>query len=315
MELRHLRYAVAVAEEGSFTRAAARLHVVQQALSQQIADLERELGIRLFDRTPRGITSTAAGVLFIREALATLAQVDRTVKLVRSPPGGSPPTIRVGVVHSFEAVDAVVLNALRWFLDGEPGVGLDLVELEPDRLLEALLNGRLDLAFTHEPPGPMTVLDSMLVWEEPWTAILLPGHHPLAVRHPLWLRDLGELPLIAFPPEVNPVLHGRILAALEERGLSPTLAPIRIAGMPGAVIRLVAGGVGWQLMIPSARPQFRDVPGVAFRTFADDPMPRLGLWLLWRRGESSALLRRFVAWADTARSPVGAGTGAVRVSW
>ena len=313
MELRHLRYAVAVADAGSFTKAAVRLHVVQQALSQQIADLERELGVRLFDRTAHGVVSTEAGAVFLREAAATLAHADRTIDSVRHHSDGAPPTLRVGMTRLFQATSLVVVAAVRRYHEAEPGVQIDLIDHSPDLLADSLLKNRLDVAFAHVPADPASDLDSLLVWEEPWTAVLLPSRHRLAARHPLWLRELSELPMIGFPPEVNPVLHARIIAALEERGLPPLLAPLRVSGVPEADTELVAAGLGWRLMVPSARSQFRGVSGVAFRSFADDPIPRLGLWAISHREEGSTVLTRFLAAVRACRNaddPAGPGLGA-----
>lgn len=317
MELRHLRYAVAVAEEGSFTHAAVRLHVVQQALSQQIADLERELGVRIFERTPRGVTVTEPGAIFLAEAAATLANMDRTIAAVRHHVAGAPPTLRVGAGTLFRVAGPLVAGAIRRFREAEPTAQIEVLEHSPELLIDALLAGHLDVAFTHVPP-PLDAsdrVDRLLVWDEPWSAVLLPAGHPLAARHPLRLRDLAELPLILFPRQVNPVLHGRILTALEERGLSPVLAPVRISGMTEADLELVAAGVGWHLMVASARPYYRGLPGVAFRSLADDPIPRLALWVISRRADASSLVPSFLAAvrpSDGAR-PGTAGPDARRV--
>lgn len=316
MELRHLRYAVAVAEEGSFTHAAARLHIVQQALSQQIADLERELGVRLFERTSRGILVTEPGAIFLAEAAATLANVDRTIDTVRHHAAGAPPTLRVGAGTLFRIAGPLVAGAIRRFREAEPTAQVEVLEHSPDLLIDALLTGHLDVAFTHVPPPPDASdrVDRVLVWEEPWSAVLLPARHPLATRHPLRLRDLAELPLILFPRQVNPVLHARILTALEERGLSPVLAPVRISGMPEADLELVASGVGWHLMVASARPYYRGVPGVAFRSLAEDPIPRLALWVISRRADASSLAPSFLAALRVSESarPVDSGPDARR---
>ena len=318
MELRHLKYAVAVAEEGSFTHAAARLHVVQQALSQQIADLERELGVRIFERTPRGITVTEAGAVFLSEAAATLANVDRAIDTVRHYTAGAPSTLRVGAGTLFRVAGPLVAGAIRRFREVEPEAQVEVLEHSPDVLIDALLKGHLDVAFTHVPPAPPAdasdPVDRLLVWEEPWSAVLLPARHPLAARHPLRLRDLAELPMILFPRQINPVLHGRILTALEERGLSPVLAPVHISGMPETDLELVASGMGWHLMVQSARPYYRGVPGVAFRPLADDPIPRLALWVISRRADPSSLLPSFLAAVRAGESarPEGAGPDAWR---
>lgn len=301
MELRHLRCAVAVAEEGSFTKAATRLNLVQQALSQQIADLERELGVRLFERTARGTRPTPSGVVFVEEARGMLAHVERAVGRVRGGAAANRPTLRVAAMRSFQATHQVVADAIGRYHMVEPAVEIDLIELATVMQPEALLKGVVDVAFAHSPPETTDLVEGELVWQEPWNAVLLPARHRLARQQPLRLRDLAELPMLPLPRELNPVLAGRIMGALAEHGLTPTVAPVRLSGFAEVALKWVADGLGWCLMVPSARDEFRGAPGVVFRCFADDPFSRLGLWVLWRRDDRSILVQRFLAAARADR--------------
>lgn len=301
MELRHLRCAVAVAEEGSFTRAATRLHLVQQALSQQIADLERELGVRLFERSARGTRLTPAGVVFVEDARAMLAHVERTIGRVRNGAAAAAhPALRVAAGRSFHSVHQIVADTIGQYHAVEPAVEVDLVELPTPAQAEALLKGHVDVAFAHSLPETAEVAGE-LVWQEPWNAVLLPAHHRLARQQPLWLRDLAELPMLALPGELDPALTERVVAALADRGLTPTIAPVHLAGFAELALKWVADGLGWCLMVPSARDEFRGASGVVFRCFADEPFSRLGLWMLWRRDDSSLLVQRFLAAARAVR--------------
>jgi len=295
VEIRHLRYVVAVAEEGSFTRAAARLHVAQQALSQQIADLERELRVRLFERSARGVIPTAAGLQVVEDARAALALVERTADRVRQTAAHGAPTLRIGAGRSFRTPNEIIAEAVTRFHGEEPGVEIELLEMPAALQLDALGKGRIDVAFGHAPPDGVSMLDGTQLWEESWSAVLLPARHRLASRSPLWLRDLAELPMITFPQDINPALLNRTLTLLGQRGLKPTIARIRPAQFPELAAELVAAGMGWRLMVPSARAEFRGVPGVAFRCFADEPIPRLAFWVLWRRDDPSPLVQRFAA--------------------
>jgi DNA-binding transcriptional LysR family regulator len=301
LELRHLRCAVAVAEEGSFTKAATGLHLVQQALSQQIADLERELGVQLFERSARGTRLTPAGVVFVEEARGVLAHVERTIGRIRGGAGATRPTLKVAAGRSFRAAQQIVADTIGRYHATEPAVEIDLIELATPGKPEALLNGHVDVAFAHSLPETTDLVEGELVWQEPWNAVLLPARHRLARQQPLWLRDLAELPMVAMPWELDPVLTGRIAGALADRGLTPTIAPVRLAGFAELALKWVADGLGWCLMVPSARDEFRGAPGVVFRCFADEPFSRLGLWILWRRGDRSILVQRFLAAARAVR--------------
>jgi DNA-binding transcriptional LysR family regulator len=302
LELRHLRYAVAVAEERSFTRAAARLRVAQQALSQQIADLERELQVRLFDRTGRGVQATPAGALFIDEARATLGQSERAVARTRARARSGAGGLRVAIAPSFRACHAVAGAVVASFQRHNPGIELEVVPVPSAGQLQALNEGRLDVVIGHVGPDALPSLGAELLWEESWNAVLLPLAHPLARQRPLWLRDLADVPMLGFPRELDPAMLDRIVAGLADRGLRPKIAEVRVADFPDLVARLVADGLGWSLMVPSARAEFRAVGGVAMRCFADDPLPRLSLWLRWRGSDPSPLVGRLIASARDARS-------------
>lgn len=295
MELRHLRYAVAVAEEGSFTRAARRLHLAQQALSQQVADLERELQVKLFERSGGGARPTPAGETFVQDARLTLAHSQRTVARARSRGRGESGRLRVGVGRSFRVCDSIVAEALARFHRRYPDVEIGLVPAGTADKLEAVLHGTLDLAITHCAPDALGELAGQVLWEESLNAVVLPAANSMARKATLWLRDLTELPMLAFPREADTALLDYILAALAARGLRPRISEIQMAGfLPELVAEFVARCPSWRLMVGSAADQFTHLSSVAFRALADEPLP-LSWWVLWRRDDVSPLVSRFAA--------------------
>lgn len=284
---------MAVAEAGSFTRAAARLRVAQQALSQQIADLERELQLRLFERTVRGVRPTAGGAAFIEGARETLAQSERAVARARSRANSDAGRLKLAIVASYRRFEAVAAEAVVRFHRQHPGAQLEVLPAAGPAQLAGVREGALDLVIAHAPPPEDGDLAGEVLWEEPAAAVVLPADHPLARKDPLWLRDLADLPMLAFPRDLDPSMLGRTLGPLAERGLVPHLAPIRLAGPPALVGACVAAGWGWRLVIGAAEEEFEGTPGVAFRRLGDPPIP-LRLWVLWRRDNSSALVGGFV---------------------
>src|SRR5918998_2446596 len=151
MELRHLRYFVAVAEELNFGRAAARLHIAQPPLSRQIRDLEREVGAPLFERVPRGVELTPAGKAFLPEARLTLAQAERAQRTAERAARGETGRLRVGFVEA-ATYSGILPDVLGFFRMHLPNIGLSLFELTSPQQDEALREGRIDLGLLHLAP-------------------------------------------------------------------------------------------------------------------------------------------------------------------
>ncbi|HTS90244.1 MAG TPA: LysR family transcriptional regulator [Gemmatimonadales bacterium] len=290
MELRHFRYAVAVAEAGSFTRAAATLHIAQQALSQQIADLERELQVRLFDRTRRGVSPTVAGIAFLEAARQTLADSDRAISVARSGPSRQVGHLAIGLAAAHQLFERFLIEALARVRESYPDVEIDVQRIEPTSGLFRLRRDTLDFAFTHAPPEEDADIVSELVVEVGQSGVLLPAGHPLSAKTPLWLRDLSDLPLLTAPPGSRWSLpHG---SPFQQRSLVPRLSPILLSGSVQLEAAAVARGWGWALAIAPDRPELLG-PGVVFRPLADAPIP-LGFWLVYRAGPQPLLRRGFV---------------------
>src|SRR4029453_2884439 len=200
MELRHLRYFVAVAQELHFGRAAARLQVAQPALSRQIRDLEEEMALRLFERNRRRVALTAAGAAFLDEARSLLGHVERAVHTARRAARGEHGTLRIGYVPA--VVYTGLPEIVRAFRKRLPGVAVQFKEMSPPLQLEALLGERVDVGFVrgpvHEP-----ALAAMTVLEEPLVAVL-PSGHRLGGHKRLGLAMLAGEPFVLQARSLRP---------------------------------------------------------------------------------------------------------------
>jgi DNA-binding transcriptional LysR family regulator len=288
LELRHLRYCIAVADGGGFTKAAARLNLAQQALSRQIADLERELGVRLFDRGPRGATLTPAGLAFVAEARVVLEQASRAVDRARAEISG-------GEIHvAYSYLTAPHLSAMSEiigvFHQAFPGISVQVEHLPTAAHAAALRAGTIDVGFCYLAEPERDEFASDLFLEDGVAGLILPASHRLASSPTVQLADLAGLPMVVPPRELNPSTYDNHMAALLDRGLHPELAFIRAIGVVGAAA--VAEGA-WQLVVDSAIEQMAGQPGVVYRRFDGPPLP-IGLWLRHRAPEPSPLVERFV---------------------
>lgn len=288
MELRRLRYFVAVAEAGSFTRAAERLHVAQPALSVQVQRLESELGVELFDRSRRAIQLTDAGRVLLEEARGLLARADQAVELVRRTGAGAVGSLAVGFVPS--AANATLPEILRSFSAAHPGVALHLREMTPDDLLRALHAGRLDVSFLYLPFDDPTLATSVVA-SEPFVAAL-PEGHPLARRRAVDVAALRDEPFVLPARHGMPGLHAQVLAICREAGFAPAAVQESV-WLVQTIVGLVAGGVGVALVPASAQALRRR--GVAYRPLRGGTRHEVALAAAWRREERAPVVRAFVA--------------------
>jgi DNA-binding transcriptional LysR family regulator len=290
LELRHLRYCIAVAEEGSFTRAARRLRLAQQAISRQIADLERELGVKLFERGARGAKLTAAGSVFVEDARGALGQTVRAAQRARAQNARG----KLCLAYSYLTPShfSIVGETIARFHHSRPDLAVDVRHLSTGAQTFALKDGSIDVAFGYLPEPDTGELVSELFRDDPLVGVLLPASHPLAAREPLLLRDLSGLPLLMLAREQNPVAYDSVMAALAARELSPELAIVQVVGVPA--VSMVAQGCCWKLASVTMSEEARNEPDVAFRRFADPALP-FGLWVRRRRQTDSELEEQFAA--------------------
>lgn len=289
IELRPLRYFVAVAEEMHFGRAAARLHMTQPPLSQTIQALESQLGAPLFSRTRRSVALTAAGRALLPEAQRLLMQAESLPALVQRAAAGESGQLRLAFVSSADY--SVLPVALREFRSAYPAVQIDLREATSDVQLEELAAGNIDLGILI-PPVPdklKTILDYFPVLTEP-LVLALPADSKLAsATRKVSLKSCAGLPLIIFPRRLAPALHDQILGCFREAGLTPSIEQEAIQMQ--TIVGLVAAGMGIALVPQSVSNLKR--PGVEYRALKEaSPLVEIGL--AWRRDNTSPVLQSFL---------------------
>ena len=260
-ELRQLRYFVAVAEERNLTRAAARLHIAQQSLSQQIRTLEAQLGVTLFERSTRGVELTDVGAVLLREARPVLARAERAMEAVRRAARGEQGELRVGFLST--VANYFMPPVVRAFRERHPGVNLHTEDLTIAALVSGLRDGALDAGLTRPPL--VDDLATEIVLREPVAAVL-PEGHPLADRAELTLADLADEPWVLTPRASWPPWHRQYDEDFARAGYRPRV--VQRGTTPQGLLALVAAGVGVTRLTLSSR-SLRD-GGVTFVPLADD---------------------------------------------
>lgn len=297
MELRHLRYFVAVAEEGHITRASERLGIQQPPLSQQIRALEREIGEQLFRRKPRGVELTDAGQALLRDARAMLSGLERAIDTARRAARGEQGKLTVGFT-STAPLHPLVPTSIRTFRTTCPQVALTVEECLSNELVERLLGDRIDVAFIRTSHVGTDRLSVLLLEDEPMVAAL-PGGHPLSkssASKPIDFRSLAdETFILAGPPGTG--LHDAIIASCQASGFSPRIGNLGASSSQApritSTLSLVAAGLG-VTCVPRSLQRF-NVDGVAYRRIAGPSIPHVALSLAMRRSETSETVRRFTS--------------------
>lgn len=287
MELRHLRYFIAVAELRSVRAASEQLHVTQPAISRQIQDLEDAIGAALFERTPRGLKLTAAGEAYLHEAREILARVDVANRLARQIAAGLRGHLRIGFVEN-AAWSGIVSAALRTFEQKVPHVSLELQPMNTPEQLDAIAAGRLDGGFCYRvgvlPDGiagvPVLEQNVVLAVPESWL---------LGKAGAVAAAELTGIPFIAFPRRVYPSYYDRLLAVCAERGL--TLDIRQEATTETAILSLVSAEMG--AAIVNAANRERPPARVRFVELQDLSVP-LPLEFCFMANGANAALQQFV---------------------
>jgi DNA-binding transcriptional LysR family regulator len=287
MELRQLRYFVAVAEELHFRRAAARLHMSQPPLSTQVRLLEEELGCPLMVRSRRRVALTPAGESFLRHARALLEGVDEAVQDARRIHAGQAGQLRISFVGS--ALLSLVPGVVKRYRAARPDVEVQLRERSTEEQLRELRAGSIDVALVPLPVDAPDLRTEVLRRERAVAAV--PAAHPLAALAQVPLKRLGSEPLVMFPREQAPGLHDRLLSSLSGPNGPPSVA--QYAPETQTIIGLVAAEIGVALVQASV--QRLALPGVTYRPVRGAPMIELAALL--PPGEPTPTAREFVALA------------------
>lgn len=293
MELRHIRYFLAVAEERNFTRAAARLNVAQSPLSQQIRQLEREIGVRLFDRTTRSVALTYAGQTFYERTVNLINASEEAVDATRKAARGELGRLAVGFTGS--ATYELLPSLVRAYLDRYPDVMLEVQsDLVTPRQVTALLDGQLAVGILR-PPVTVAGLAVETIRREP-VVVLLANRHPSATHREIHLRDLREDWFVSYPNNPPSTMYSIMQTACETAGFVPRVR--QVVADSAALVALVAADTGVAL-VPASLRHLR-INGATFRPLAS-PRITTGLALAYRESDVSPLVRRFL---DTARTVV-----------
>ncbi len=279
MELNHLRSFVAVVEEGSITRAAGRVHIAQQSLSQQMRTLETQLGAPLLTRSSRGVTPTAVGEVLLREARALLSHADRATEAVRRATQGATGVLRVGFLTT--VAHDLMPPILRAFAAHHPEIALETEDLAIAALVAGVRDGHLDAGLSRPPLVDDVVAEP--VSDEPVAAVL-PAGHRLSDRGELTLADLAGEPWVLTPRSSWPPWHRKYDADFAAAGYRPRV--VQRGTTPQALLALVAAGVGVTRLPLSSR-NLR-VDGVTFVPLAGE---RAQVVLLTRPDAGNPALR------------------------
>jgi DNA-binding transcriptional LysR family regulator len=286
MELRHLRYFLAVAETLHFGRAAARLNIAQPPLSVQIRDLEHEVGTALFYRGPRGVAMTDAGVAFLPRAEAILAASRQAIAVARDAAAGRDGRLVIGFMPSLAYT--ILPHLLPTYRQSFPRVAISLREVAVTDKEEALLSGSVDVGL-YRPPARHPEIAMAPIGEEQMI-LALPSGHRLARRRQIAPSAIIGEPLVMYPASRGDAgLYGTVAAFLRTHGIEPD--PAEVAGTIHTALGLVLAGAGIAI-VPESSASLR-LPGLAFRSFTD-PQARVQLVACCRHGDQSGLAASFV---------------------
>jgi LysR family transcriptional regulator, benzoate and cis,cis-muconate-responsive activator of ben and cat genes len=287
MELRHLRYFVAVAEEENVSRAALKLHVSQPGISRQIHDLEDELGFQLFERSAKSVRLTGAGKVFLTEARVVLQHADEAVKKARAAAGGANGEINVGYAPSLTI--QILPQALRKFQDKFPGVRVALHDLSTEEMLAQLGEKKLQVALTVRPPAKLLRGLNFEELARYAVCVAVAPKHPLAKLKSISLEQISREPLIAYSRKDYPEYHAmleKLFASVgrkphivgEHDGVSSIVAAVEAGRGFALVPSCVASMVGPRLKLLPIRPALPAVPVVA----------------IWRKEIETELVKNFI---------------------
>ncbi|WP_063012710.1 LysR family transcriptional regulator [Nocardia kruczakiae] len=283
MDVRHLRYFVAVAEEQHFGRAAARLHIAQPPLSQQIRQLEANLGVLLFERTTRKVELTAAGAAYLARARQILASLDDAAREVQLVAAGSVGHLTIGCVGS--ATSSLLPTLSRHLATELPGVEFAFrgEMLVPDQI-EALRTGAVDIALLRPPVTDRSLAVEPLRDDE--LVLATPSDHPLAALAHVDARELADTDLIVHSADRASVMYGVVMRMLRDAGIQPRIR--YQVGETSTLVTLVAGGLG--VAIVPAPVSALALDGVTYRPLR--PTTTVGLALAYRAGRTEPHLTR-----------------------
>ncbi|MES2390964.1 MAG: LysR substrate-binding domain-containing protein [Acidobacteriota bacterium] len=286
MELRHLRYFKAIADYGSLTAAAKRLRVSQSSISEQILDLESEIGATLLNRSGRKARLTAEGQVFLVEARKTLESAQRAVDLTRQAMQGEAGTLAVGFF--LQGAAGFFPRIIREYRKRRPGIRLSLWDMQAREQLEALEDGRIDVGLTRPLQAPHgRRLKSEMLYRDP-IVVAMPADHRLA-KGPVTVEALKDEAMVMYERESNPWLFDGVVGLCASRGFSPRT--VNESATYSGVLTLVEAGEGVAL-VPAGVRHLR-AKGLAFRELEGSELS-LGVVAAWNPMNEGVALREFL---------------------
>jgi len=288
MELRHLRYVLAVAEELHFTRAAERLGIGQPPLSHQIKQVEEEIGTRLFRRETRSVNLTEAGHAFLPHARAAIHAAEQAKIEARRAGRGELGQLRIGFTGS-ASFNPLVTGVISQFRAANPGIRLNLVEQATTHLIRGLKEDMVDIAFLRATIDEQAAFRVEALPDEPM-CVALPPHHPLNGRQSVLMAELASESFILYPRENGSLLYDSIIACCQKAGFSPKI--VQEAPQMASTVNLVATGVGIAL-VPVSMKQLHST-GVVYMPLVD-PTPTTSLQVAYKISNRVPMIaRRFM---------------------
>ena len=288
MELRHVRYFIAVAEYLNFSKAAQQLHIAQPPLSRQIRQLEEDLGVALFVRNKRRVELTKAGHVFLDEARKLVVQAGRATEAARHAQKGESGVVRIGIASGLGgAVGRVVAEHCKRF----PEINIECRDVFSTVQNEALRKREIDLGFLR-PPVDQVNLDCELLFEEEFV-VVLPKSHRLAKRRWLKLKDVANEPLIIFDRNFSSGLYDKILGLFSRQGFTPHLIVTHVEAHEEAGAIMVASGKA--IFLGAGAIVNRSVSGVELAWVRlNEPEAKIEVYVAWRKGEESPAVLAFL---------------------
>jgi DNA-binding transcriptional LysR family regulator len=308
IELRHLKYFVAVAEDLHFGRAAERLGISQPPLSQQILALEREIGARLFERSNRRVELTNAGKLFLKEAWEIIRKVDSAAALAERVHRGQSGELKIGFFGSAPFVDAFQ-RLIFDFRKEHPDVNLVLQETPTYQQVDAILDNHLDLGFVRPlQPNPASIQSVEISRER--LMVVMRSDHPLAsYDRELSVADLASEPLVMYARSIGTGLYQKIVDLYRDAGYSPIT--FQEANATPTMMGLVAAGMGVSILPASL--ERLSLEGVRFVSLRD-PKAQTAVWLAKRWDDRSTLVRQFFQAATRLKKNEAIETGSTEAT-
>jgi LysR family transcriptional regulator, benzoate and cis,cis-muconate-responsive activator of ben and cat genes len=289
MELRHLRYFVAVAEELNFTRAAEKLRLAQPSLTRQIHNLEDELGVRLLDRSRNQVSLTEEGRSFLVDARRLVVLSLESVKSVQRFSRGESEQLNIGYLFKFN-FDLLPVT-LATFYQTRPETSVNLFDMSPAEQLRALEARKIDLGFVGLRPPAASKNVAVLAWEcvaRHNVVVVLPETHPLAKKNKIKITDLKSLFFVAMSEQTHPGSRDWLSGICQEAGFTPRI--LQDVDLESGLMTFVAEGLGVTL----AREQIKNLPhpGVVFRPLAI--AAKADYWIAWHRENHSKALLQYI---------------------